>query len=286
MTEQAGDSPDQGRDDQGNIDGGNADQSSAGQSGEQAVPSGESAAGAGQPGSSQAGGRRDETGPGRGTSGTEQDRRRQASAGSSPRTGSSPRPSRSRQSNPASDMMNDFQRWLLRNSAKSVGREISGQVKRTLGGGRTESSDVWDTATTEIPPEVGESPECQWCPICRAARRVRDSNPALGDQLSTAGDVVATAVQEAMRTFESVVSRASGSTASRPAPRDTWAASSDDWAAARDSWAEAHGARGAGHQDSSAHEDSSAQQASAGEADSAPEVNHRPDGSDEPDHRG
>jgi hypothetical protein len=105
------------------------------------------------------------------------------------------------------DVFGDLQRWFIRQSAKNMRREISGQVRRTLGGGR-ETSDVWDTATNEIPPEVGESPECQWCPICRAARRMRDSGPGIGDQLSGAGDVVASAVQDAISALDSLLSKA------------------------------------------------------------------------------
>src|SRR5215469_15682561 len=107
------------------------------------------------------------------------------------------------------DVFGDLQRWFIRQSAKNMRREISGQVRRTFGGGGT-TSDVWDTATNEIPPEVGESPECQWCPICRAARRMRDSGPGIGGQLSGAGDVVASAVQDAISALDSLLGKASG----------------------------------------------------------------------------
>ncbi len=118
---------------------------------------------------------------------------------------------RQRQSTPASDMLSDLQRWLVRSSARSMGRELSGQVRRTLGGGRQQpsASNVWDTATTEIPPDVGESPECQWCPICRAARRMREGGSGIGGQLSGAGDAVATVVQDAIGALDSILSRAS-----------------------------------------------------------------------------
>jgi hypothetical protein len=121
---------------------------------------------------------------------------------------------RQRQSTPASDMLSDLQRWLLRSSAKSMGRELGGQVRRTLGGGRQQqsASDIWDTATNEIPPEVGESPECQWCPICRAARRVREGGGSgIGGQLSGAGDAVASVVQDAIGALDSILSRAGSS---------------------------------------------------------------------------
>src|SRR5215469_423225 len=132
---------------------------------------------------------------------------------------------RQRQSTPASDMLSDLQRWLLRSTARSMGRELGGQVRRTFGGSRQQMStaDVWDTATTEIPPEVGESPECQWCPICRAARRMREAGPGLGGQLSGAGDAVATVVQDAISAVDSILSKAGGGdqrapASSRPAP--------------------------------------------------------------------
>jgi hypothetical protein len=118
------------------------------------------------------------------------------------------------------DVFGELQRWFIRQSAKNMRREISGQVRRTLGGGGRENSDVWDTATNEIPPEVGESPECQWCPICRAARRMRDSGPGIGGQLSGAGDVVASAVQDAIGALDSLLAKASGTGAGRDsAPR-------------------------------------------------------------------
>jgi hypothetical protein len=189
--------------------------------------------------------------------------------------------SRPRPGTPGQDMLTDFQRWLLRSSAKSMRKEITGQVRRTFGGGRASSADVWDTATNEIPPEVGESPECQWCPICRAARRMRDSGPSLGDQLSTAGDVVASAVGDALRSFDSVIAKTTGTAApgSRQAPRDDWAPGSDGWDAARDSWAAAHGGKVAGHEPAPA----------AGPDEQGPEQDgggQQTEGPDEPDNRG
>jgi hypothetical protein len=151
------------------------------------------------------------------------------------------RPSRPRQPAPGAEMLSDFQRWLLRSSAKSMRKEITGQVRRTFGGGRADRADVWDTVTNEIPPEVGESPECQWCPICRAARRMRESSPGLGDHLSTAGDMVSSAVSEALKSVDTVLSRTTG-TGGKAAPPDRWAPDRQGWDAARDNWAAAHGA--------------------------------------------
>jgi hypothetical protein len=85
-------------------------------------------------------------------------------------------------------------------------RELTGQIRKTLGGNTSAKNDVWDTATTEPPPETHEAPECAWCPICQAARRIRESGPGIGGQLAGVGDAVATAVQEALSAFDSVLS--------------------------------------------------------------------------------
>jgi hypothetical protein len=115
-----------------------------------------------------------------------------------------------KQGDSGTDLVGDLQRWLIRSSAKNMRRELEDQVRRTIGGQRQGKDDVWDVATTEIPPEVGESPECQWCPICRAARRMRDTRPGLAGQLSGAGEAVATAVQDAISALDSLLTRPGG----------------------------------------------------------------------------
>ncbi len=86
-------------------------------------------------------------------------------------------------------------------------RELTGQFRRTFGSDRVEPGDVWDVATTEPPPyETGEAPECAWCPVCRAARRIRENGPGLGGQIVGAGDAVASAVQEALSAFDTILS--------------------------------------------------------------------------------
>jgi hypothetical protein len=127
-----------------------------------------------------------------------------------PGSGRSQQPGRRQ---PGSDVLNDLQRWLIRSSARNMRSQFEDQVRRTFSGQRPDSSDVWDVATTEIPPEVGESPECQWCPICRAARRMRDSGPGLAGQISGAGDAVAAAVQDAVRAFDTLLGKATGGSA-------------------------------------------------------------------------
>lgn len=102
------------------------------------------------------------------------------------------------------DITGEFQRWLIRSSARNMRRELTGQFRRTFN--RAEQDNVWGVATTEPPPGLaGEAPECAWCPVCRAARRIRESGPGVGGHLAGAGDVVAAAVQEALSAFDAVL---------------------------------------------------------------------------------
>lgn len=116
---------------------------------------------------------------------------------------------------PGSDPIGDFQRWLMKAGAKSIGREVAGRVKSTIGGGGggggASKADVWETATTEEPTD--EPPECQWCPICRAARRYRDSGGTGGSQFAGVGDTLAGLTRDAFSLFDAAL-RAS----QRPAP--------------------------------------------------------------------
>ncbi|MCW2893487.1 MAG: hypothetical protein QOG28_4000 [Trebonia sp.] len=116
---------------------------------------------------------------------------------------------------PGSDPIGDFQRWLMKAGAKSIGREVAGRVKSTFGGGAgaKDPDDVWDTATTEEPTD--EPPECQWCPICRAARRYRDSGGAAAGagQFAGVGDTLAGLTRDAFSLFDAALRQAQ-----RPAP--------------------------------------------------------------------
>jgi hypothetical protein len=116
------------------------------------------------------------------------------------------------------DPIGDFQRWLMKAGARSVGREVADRVRSTFNGGRQTSGDVWDVATTEPPPD--EAPECAWCPICRAARRYRDSggtapSAGLGSQLAGVGDTLSGLAQDAFSIFETAL-RPPQRPASRP----------------------------------------------------------------------
>jgi hypothetical protein len=118
---------------------------------------------------------------------------------------------------PGGDLMAEFQRWLIRSSARNLRREISGQVRRSIVAERP--ADVWSTVTTEAPPgEATQAPECAWCPICRAARRMRDAGPGLGSQLSSAGGAVAVALGDVVGTVNAVLSGA-GSGQDKPEQR-------------------------------------------------------------------
>ena len=134
---------------------------------------------------------------------------------------------------PGSDPIGDLQRWLMRAGARSVTREVTDRVKSTIGGATGKAgnkADVWDTATTEDPTD--EPPECQWCPICRAARRARDgSAPSAGlsGQFAGAADALAGLTRDAFSLFEAAMRTppprpagpTAGPTAGRTAPTNT-----------------------------------------------------------------
>jgi hypothetical protein len=103
---------------------------------------------------------------------------------------------------PRPDPIGDFQRWLMKSGAKGFGREVRGNLRKTFG--RPSEDDVWSQATREYPDEP---PECEWCPICRAARKYRDSSgPGVGGHLTGAGDAFASVVSDAFSAFESALS--------------------------------------------------------------------------------
>ena len=113
------------------------------------------------------------------------------------------KPSGSRPGKPSGDPAADFQRWLMKAGARSMANQVADNVRRTLRQPKRDSGDVWDTATTEQP--LDEPPECQWCPVCQAARRMRVSGPGLSDRLASAGGVLASVVQDAFSAVEQVM---------------------------------------------------------------------------------
>jgi hypothetical protein len=108
-----------------------------------------------------------------------------------------------RQGKQPSDPVADLQRWLMRAGARSMANQVADNVRRTLGQQKHDTGDVWDTATTE--PPLDEPPECQWCPVCQAARRLRESGPGLGAKLADAGGVLASVVQDAFSAVDQIM---------------------------------------------------------------------------------
>jgi hypothetical protein len=125
---------------------------------------------------------------------------------------------------PASDLVGDVQRWLLRTSARGVSRGLNDQIRTALRGGG--HGDVWETATADEEP-----PECAWCPICRARRRLRESGPGLASHVAAATDVVGVVMQDAVSAFEAAVAAAGRQARPRsgpPAASEVWDAATDE----------------------------------------------------------
>ncbi|HEY8044128.1 MAG TPA: hypothetical protein VIF35_07690 [Streptosporangiaceae bacterium] len=119
---------------------------------------------------------------------------------------------------PGGDPIGELQRWLIRSGARSVTRQLGDQVRTALGGNTR--GDVWENATADY-----EAPECQWCPICRARRRLRESGPGLSSTVSAAGDAVSTVLQDAASAFEAAVAAAGR----QARPRDEAPPSGEVW---------------------------------------------------------
>ena len=119
-------------------------------------------------------------------------------------------PSRSGQ-----DPIGDFQRWIVRSGARGLSREVSDQIRSVLGrsGG---NADVWARATA---PPADEAPECAWCPLCRAARVLRESGPGVSSQMAAATEAVNALAHDAMSVLEAALAatgRAAGKASAGP----------------------------------------------------------------------
>ncbi len=114
-----------------------------------------------------------------------------------------------------SDPLGDFQRWLMRSGARGFTREVRDNLRKTFGYGDAGRDDVWESATNE--PPGGEAPECEWCPLCRAARKFKEAGPGLGSHLSSAGDIFATVIQDAVDAFDSALAAKPGPAEPGPA---------------------------------------------------------------------
>jgi hypothetical protein len=100
------------------------------------------------------------------------------------------------------DLIGDFQRWLLRSGARGMSRELTDQVRAALGKNQS-TGDVWETATTQ--PVPADAPECAWCPLCRAARIVREAKPGRDKRVAAVGDALTTVVQDAVSVLEAAL---------------------------------------------------------------------------------
>src|SRR5262249_22266829 len=106
------------------------------------------------------------------------------------------------------DLIGDFQRWLLRSGARGMSRELADQGRAALGKNQS-TGDVWETATAE--PVPAEAPECAWCPLCRAARIVREAKPGRDKRVAAVGDALTTVVQDAVSVLEAALAATSRS---------------------------------------------------------------------------
>jgi hypothetical protein len=124
--------------------------------------------------------------------------------------------------------------------------ELGGQVKKAFRGQDSKRADAWATATTEPPDAADQPPECAWCPICRAARRMAQAQaqggnvgaatPAdaapkgAGPGLAGAADVLVGAARDALVGLDAILSYrpadagpgkgANGASGERPADGD------------------------------------------------------------------
>lgn len=108
------------------------------------------------------------------------------------------------------DLIGEFQRWLIRSSARGVGRQVTGQIRSAFGRNQP-TGDVWESATAD--PTPGEAPECAWCPLCRAARVLRESRPGRDTRVTAVSDALGMVVQDAFNVLDAALA-----TTGRPPP--------------------------------------------------------------------
>src|SRR5712691_4356516 len=125
----------------------------------------------------------------------------------------------------AADLANEVQRWLIKQSARNMRDDFSDQMKKALRGpSPSQPTDVWGTATTEPPDAASQPPECAWCPICRAARRMAQAQIAgqsggsskpgsgpgvsagVGPTLAGATDAIVGAARDALTGLDAILS--------------------------------------------------------------------------------
>jgi hypothetical protein len=110
------------------------------------------------------------------------------------------------------DLIGEFQRWLIRSSARGVGKQVTGQIRSAFGRNQP-TRDVWESATADPTPD--EAPECAWCPLCRAARVLRESKPGRDTRVTAVSDALGMVVQDAFNVLDAALA-----TTGRPAGGD------------------------------------------------------------------
>jgi hypothetical protein len=105
----------------------------------------------------------------------------------------------------SNDLIGDFQRWLLRSGARGMSRELADQVRAALGKNQS-TGDVWEAATTR--PVPADAPECAWCPLCRAARVLRESKPGRDTRVTAVSDALGMVAQDAFNVLEAALATA------------------------------------------------------------------------------
>ncbi|HUK68980.1 MAG TPA: hypothetical protein VLW50_09575 [Streptosporangiaceae bacterium] len=112
--------------------------------------------------------------------------------------------------------LDDLQRRIAIAGARSLGQQMAGQVGRTF---RGESGDVWETATAEpADATAGYAPECAWCPVCRAIRMARDSNPDLAGRVGETAGALMSAAHDVVTAVDAAISRIPGPQEGPPPP--------------------------------------------------------------------
>jgi hypothetical protein len=193
----------------------------------------------------------------------------------------------------AADLANEVQRWLIRQSARNMRDEFSGQIKKTLRGpAPSQAGDVWEQATTEPPDAASQPPECAWCPICRAARRMAQtqvsggqaggsprpgpggaSGAGVSSTLAGATDAIVGAARDALTGLDAILSYRPGDLSTPKPDSNTGQDAGSAWAQAADS-------------DSGSASDSVPASASA-DGVTQPDASSQPgEHEHEPDHRG
>jgi hypothetical protein len=113
--------------------------------------------------------------------------------------------------------LDDLQRRLAIAGARGLGQQVAGQFGRTARGGR---QDVWATATTEpVDASAGYAPECTWCPVCRAIRMARDSNPDMASRVGETAGALMSAAQDVVAAVDAALARKPAAQSSTPPNR-------------------------------------------------------------------